>query len=130
MFSNLCVHVCMRVFSMSYHLFNQANEWQPFMRRGGLIKAFPGTGGVQRKQQGRERGREREKRRETGEGEGPRIRNQVPAGWSRCRLRARPLGPTEQPELKTICIVPSFNLGSSTPHLSLSSSLFLALTAA
>lgn len=116
MFSNLCVHVCMCVFSMSYHLFNQANEWQPFMRRGGLIKAFPGTGGVQRKQQGRQR----EKRRETGEGEGPRIRNQVPAGWSRCRLRARPLGPTEQPELKTICIVPSINLGSSTPHLSLS----------
>lgn len=57
MFPNLCVHVCMCVFSMSYHLFNQANEWQPFMRRGGLIKAFPGTGGVQRKQQGRERGR-------------------------------------------------------------------------
>lgn len=78
MFSNLCVHVCMRVFSMSYHLFNQANEWQPFMRRGGLIKAFPGTGGVQRKQQGGEREGDRERReerqeRERGHGSGTRF---------------------------------------------------------
>lgn len=126
-FQPVCANVYACVFSMSYHLFNQANEWQPSMRRGGLIKAFPGTGDVQRKQQGREREIEKEKRRETGEGEGPRIRNQVPVGWSRCRLRARPLGPTGQPELKTICIVPSFNLGSSTPHLSLSFSLLLLL---
>lgn len=126
-FQPVCAYVYACVFSMCYHLFNQANEWQPSMRRGGLIKAFPGTGDVQRKQQGREREIEREKRTETGEGEGPRIRNQVPAGWSRCRLRARPLGPTGQPELKTICIVPSFNLGSSTPHLSLSLPLSFSL---
>lgn len=37
------------------------------MRRGGLIKAFLGTGGIQRKQQGRE------KRRERGHGSGTRI---------------------------------------------------------
>lgn len=37
---------------------------------------------------------------------GPRIRNQVPRGRSRCRLRARPLGLKGLPELKTICTAP------------------------
>lgn len=38
--------------------------------------------------------------------QGPRIRNQAPGGRSRCRLRARPLGLKELPELKTICTAP------------------------
>ncbi len=61
-FQPVCAYVYACVFSMSYHLFNQANEWQPSMRRGGLIKAFPGTGDVQRKQQEREKRRERQER--------------------------------------------------------------------
>ncbi len=71
-FQPVCAYVYACVFSMSYHLFNQANEWQPSMRRGGLIKAFPGTGDVQRKQQEREKRRERQER-ERGHGSGTRF---------------------------------------------------------
>lgn len=50
--------------------------------------------------------------------QGPRFRNQAPRGRSRCRLRARPLGLTELPELKTICTAP-FLFGSVESPLSL-----------
>lgn len=72
-FQPVCAYVYVCVFSMSYHLFNQANEWQPSMRRGGLIKAFPGTGDVQRKQQGREREIQEKQERERGHGSGTRF---------------------------------------------------------
>lgn len=48
---------------------------------------------------------------------GPRIRNQAPRGWSRCRLRARPLGLKGLPELKTICTAPFLIWLSQQPTL-------------
>jgi len=41
----------------------------------------------------------------------------LPGGWSRCRLRARPLGLKGLPELKTICTAPFLIWLSEQPTL-------------
>lgn len=91
-FQPVCAYVYVCVFSMSYHLFNQANEWQPSMRRGGLIKAFPGTGDVQRKQQGREREIEREEKRDR-RGRGATDQEPGSRGMEQVQAASKAFGP-------------------------------------